>query len=278
MGRRMRTARHTPLRCSPPSRRRLGPDAIRRAARSDQQTHGAGVDRSTTLGRLGLLRLRNLRRRARLLAGGQRTQTEGVGGLDHRRAQRRRSGNPARRGRRSLPPPRRAGQPADLQRRPHRRGPGRRCRRLHTYQRGHRVLRIVRKGGKAATAPLNPITVRALDAYMADDHPTSGPLFLDRTKSKRLAYTTAYEMIQRLARNAGIPAAESITPHSFRHTFITEALSAGIPLQDVQDAAGHTDPRTTRRYDHGRHNLDRHPTYVLAGHLRPESVSWMAVE
>jgi len=142
----------------------------------------------------------------------------------------------------------------------------------YTYQRGHRVLRIVRKGGKAATAPLNPITVRALDAYLADDHPTSGPLFLDRTKSKRLAYTTAYEMIQRLARKAGIPAAESITPHSFRHTFITEALSAGIALQDVQDAAGHTDPRTTRRYDHGRHNLDRHPTYVLAGHLRRHAV------
>src|SRR5664280_3365995 len=33
----------------------------------------------------------------------------------------------------------------------------------YTYQRGHRVMRIMRKGGKAATAPLNPITVRALD-------------------------------------------------------------------------------------------------------------------
>ena len=75
-------------------------------------------------------------------------------------------------------------------------------------------------------------------------------------------------MIQRLAAKAEIPAAAVITPHSFRHTFITEALAAGVPLQDVQDAAGHTDPRTTRRYDHGRHNLDRHPTYVLAGHLR----------
>ena len=130
------------------------------------------------------------------------------------------------------------------------------------------MLRIVRKGGQASTAPLNPITVRALDAYLADDHPTTGPLFLDRTNSNRLAYTTAYDMIQRLARTAGIPAAASITPHSLRHTFITEALSAGIPLQNVQDAAGHTDPRTTRRYDHWRHNLDRHPTYVLAGHLK----------
>lgn len=141
----------------------------------------------------------------------------------------------------------------------------------YTYQRGHRVLRIVRKGGKAATAPLNPITVRALDAYLADEHPMAGWLFLDRTKSKRLAYTTAFEMIQRLATKAGIPAAASITPHSFRHTFITEALAAGVALQDVQDAAGHTDPRTTRRYDHGRHNLDRHPTYVLAAHLRRHS-------
>ena len=63
------------------------------------------------------------------------------------------------------------------------------------------------------------------------------------------------------------------TPDPGEITAITEALSAGIPLQDVQDAAGHTDPRTTRRYDHGRHNLDRHPTYVLAGHLRRHAES-----
>ena len=36
----------------------------------------------------------------------------------------------------------------------------------------------------------------------------------------------------------------------------------------VQDAAGHADPRTTRGYDHSRHNLDRHPTYLLTAHLR----------
>jgi len=57
-----------------------------------------------------------------------------------------------------------------------------------------------------------------------------------------------YKLLQRLAKRAGIQAAASITPHSLRHTFITEVLAAGSPLQDVQDAAGHADPRTTRAY------------------------------
>jgi hypothetical protein len=43
------------------------------------------------------------------------------------------------------------------------------------------------------------------------------------------------------------------------------SLDAGASLRDVQDAAGHADPRTTRRHDRARYNLDRHPTYALAG-------------
>ena len=44
-----------------------------------------------------------------------------------------------------------------------------------------------------------------------------------------------------------------------------------MPLRDVQDAAGHADPRTTRRYDRGRQNLDRHATYAVADLLdRPD--------
>ena len=47
--------------------------------------------------------------------------------------------------------------------------------------------------------------------------------------------------------------------------FVTLGLGAGVSLRDVQDAAGHADPRTTRRYDRARYNLDRHPTYALSG-------------
>jgi site-specific recombinase XerD len=68
--------------------------------------------------------------------------------------------------------------------------------------------------------------------------------------------------VKRLARKAGIT--KCISPHSLRHSFITAALDAGVPLRDVQEAASHADPRTTMRYDRGRDSLDRHATYVVA--------------
>jgi hypothetical protein len=34
--------------------------------------------------------------------------------------------------------------------------------------------------------------------------------------------------------------------------------------RDVQEAASHTDPRTTMRYDRARVSLDRHGIYIVA--------------
>ena len=48
-------------------------------------------------------------------------------------------------------------------------------------------------------------------------------------------------------------------------SFNIEALA--LEMRDVQDAAGHADPRTTRRYDRARGNLDRSPSYDVARHL-----------
>ena len=107
------------------------------------------------------------------------------------------------------------------------------------------MLRIVRKGGRASTEPLSPIVVRVLEDCVGDR--TSGPMFFNQSGTARLSYSTSYALIRRLARKAGIPAADRLSPHSLRHSFATELLGAGVPLQDVQDAMGHADPRTTRR-------------------------------
>jgi integrase/recombinase XerD len=82
---------------------------------------------------------------------------------------------------------------------------------------------------------------------------------------RQLDRHAASKVIVRLARAAGI--SKRITPHSLRHTFVTLALDAGAQLRDVQDAAGHADPRTTRRYDRARNSLDRNPTYAVAAHI-----------
>ena len=61
-------------------------------------------------------------------------------------------------------------------------------------------------------------------------------------------------------------ALEATSPHSLRHAFVTAALDAGASLRDVQDAAGHADPRTTRRYDRSRH---ARPPPDLRGRQQP---------
>jgi integrase len=79
------------------------------------------------------------------------------------------------------------------------------------------------------------------------------------------------QVLKRLVKQAGID--QRISPHSLRHSFITAALDAGVPLRDVQEAASHADPRTTMRYDRARRSLDRHATYIVstfvAGATRP---------
>jgi site-specific recombinase XerD len=130
------------------------------------------------------------------------------------------------------------------------------------HDRGHRTLRIVRKGGKVAVAPLAPRTAAVVDALIGDR--TSGPIFQTRS-GRPMDRQSAWKIVRRLARAAGVEGA--VCPHAFRHGFVTAALDAGVSLRDVQDAAGHADPRTTRRYDRARHSLDRHATYSVAAHM-----------
>jgi len=129
-------------------------------------------------------------------------------------------------------------------------------------ERGHRTLTIIRKGGKVVTIPLAPRTARAIDLAIGER--SEGPLFLT-ADGRRLDRHGAARIVRRVARRAGIT--KAVGPHTLRHAFITAALDAGVPLRDVQEAASHTDPRTTMRYDRARASLDRHATYVVAAYL-----------
>jgi site-specific recombinase XerD len=130
------------------------------------------------------------------------------------------------------------------------------------FERGHHTLLIDRKGGKRALIPLAPRTYRAV-ALVIDDR-DSGPILLGND-GLRLDRFAAYRIVRRLAKRAGIN--HRVHPHSLRHAFITAALDAGVPLRDVQEAASHSDPRTTSRYDRHRVSLDRHAAYTVAAFI-----------
>ncbi len=122
----------------------------------------------------------------------------------------------------------------------------------------HRRLwvRLHEKGGKEHSMPCHHNLETYLQDYieaagLAGDR--EGPLF--RTTVRRTGVLTdrpmtqsdAWRMVQRRARDAGIPTA--VCNHTFRATGITAYLDNGGSLENAQAMAAHESPRTTKLYD-----------------------------
>lgn len=73
---------------------------------------------------------------------------------------------------------------------------------------------------------------------------------LYKPQTRLFPYSTNFirQMIRNLRKFANIQ--REITPHSFRHAFITRALDQGMPIQDVAILAGHSKVQTTIIYYH----------------------------
>ena len=149
--------------------------------------------------------------------------------------------------------------------------------------RGHRVLWVTRKGGKRQPLVLPAPAAGRLDAYLARRSDLSrlpalpgpaGPaarrrVLLATATGGRLLPADVWRLVRRVGTGAGLPGdlVARLGPHALRHSFATLYLDAGGSLRDLQDAMGHADPRTTRRYDKARYSLDRSPGYALASYL-----------
>lgn len=127
--------------------------------------------------------------------------------------------------------------------------------------RGHWTVSVIGKGGKERRCVLPPAAMDAIRNAL--DGRSAGPVFTSGDDGRRCTRQNAAELIARLGRHAGL--ASKLHPHSFRHSAITEALASGLELTAVQDWVGHSDPRTTRRYQHATRALDADPSYALAG-------------
>jgi integrase/recombinase XerD len=127
------------------------------------------------------------------------------------------------------------------------------------------VLAFNDKGGKHRKVPVRHDLQKVLLDYMnaAGIVPGEGtePIFRTAVPKKQQLTTRGMtdndmqRMFKRRIIAAGLPGA--LTPHSFRVTTITTLLEQGVALEDVQNLANHSDPRTTLLYDRRKRKITR---------------------
>lgn len=139
---------------------------------------------------------------------------------------------------------------------------------------GHKVLEVYGEGGKERRVPLHPEAFERLEEWLdvagiRDDG--QGPLFrvlrsprgrgIDGFLKEGLGRRAVQLLVGRYVRRLRLDPA--VTVHSLRVTALTTARERGADVLDLQDFAGHADPRTTLTYIRSRDRLSKSPAYVL---------------
>ena len=127
------------------------------------------------------------------------------------------------------------------------------------------VLRFQEKGGKSREIPvrhdLEGFILAYVNAAGLAGEAKDSPLFrASNGRSRKLAAgplgtERICELVKRRLKDAGLPS--RLSPHSFRVTAITSLLEQGVPMEEVQYLAGHSEPRTTTLYDRRKKKVAR---------------------
>jgi integrase/recombinase XerD len=135
--------------------------------------------------------------------------------------------------------------------------------------RGFDSLKVTRKGGKKGSLAIHPQTAQRIRDYLAqaghaDD--LEGPLFRPvrgnregQDERRHLHPDVIDRILRKYAKRIGLD--RGYSAHSMRATFITTALDNGASLEDVQSAAGHADPSTTKLYDRRGYNPEKSASF-----------------
>lgn len=139
---------------------------------------------------------------------------------------------------------------------------------LH-QNRGYDAFRVVRKGNRKDALAIHPQTAQRIREYLsAAGHANDldGPMFRSlrnngvRRDGRRHMHPDAIDrVVRKFARRIGLD--RGYSAHSMRATFITTALDNGASLEDVQRAAGHRDPSTTKLYDRRGYNPEKSASF-----------------
>ncbi len=112
-----------------------------------------------------------------------------------------------------------------------------------------RLIRVRNaKGGRQRVVPIHPGLVPLFLDYAARaaERPIRRCFWV--CYGRRLSPNIMALTFRRYATMAGVNTRKRITPHTLRHVFATELLSAGANLRQIQELLGHKHLDSTQRY------------------------------
>lgn len=110
------------------------------------------------------------------------------------------------------------------------------------------VTKATTKGGRSKeTVILGNKALKLLEEFK-QTNPFSHSEYLFNTQKGKMGRTSAHDRLKYWLKVAGLR--DSITCHSFRHTYCTTLLDAGLPLPVVRDQARHSNIAVTSVYLH----------------------------
>lgn len=137
---------------------------------------------------------------------------------------------------------------------------------IHDIIYTEKVILVRGKGSKQRYVPLLENVLEQLTAYIANVRPIllkykkNDFIFLNNAGNK-MSRMGFWKILQKAVLEAGLK--KDVTPHTFRHSFATHLLEAGVNLRIVQTLLGHSSLNTTQIYTHvdTRYLVETHRLY-----------------
>jgi site-specific recombinase XerD len=103
------------------------------------------------------------------------------------------------------------------------------------------------KGRKSRVIPMHPNLANLIDDYLTSRLPLSCSALFTGEQGKRLSRASFTNLINMYVRVSGL-SKKGYTAHSFRHSFATHLVEAGVDLFKLQRLLGHSSLEVTKVY------------------------------
>ncbi len=124
---------------------------------------------------------------------------------------------------------------------------------VHDINTTDQVILVRGKGKKQRYVPYFDSVADLLQAYMNQTRPvlmkfTNTDILFLNNRAGRMSRMGFWKILRGTVIQAGIR--KDVTPHTFRHSFATHLMEAGVNLRIVQSLLGHSSLNTTQIYTH----------------------------